>query len=79
MPAAWKNNPATVKKWFKNVLKGMIPCRKEKFSGNRHIKVLVGPTGVGKTTTLAKLAWRLAYNPDSSRKKERVGIITLDS
>ena len=38
--------------------------------------MLVGPTGVGKTTTIAKLAARFAYKMGSSYK---VGIITLDS
>lgn len=37
------------------------------------ILILVGPTGVGKTTTLAKLAARYALT-----LKERVGLITID-
>ncbi|NMB35783.1 MAG: flagellar biosynthesis protein FlhF [Firmicutes bacterium] len=37
------------------------------------IQVFVGPTGVGKTTTLAKLAARYAFY-----HSERVGIITID-
>ena len=36
--------------------------------------VLVGPTGVGKTTTIAKLAARAKIN-----EKRRVGLITLDT
>lgn len=36
--------------------------------------VLVGPTGVGKTTTIAKLAGRLALV-----EKKRVGLITIDT
>ena len=35
---------------------------------------LIGPTGVGKTTTLAKLAANLKL-----REKHRVGLITLDT
>jgi flagellar biosynthesis protein FlhF len=38
--------------------------------------MLVGPTGVGKTTTIAKLAARFTYKSDI---KYRVGIITVDS
>ena len=44
-------------------------------SGDRpHVLVLVGPTGVGKTTTLAKLAANLKV-----RDGHRVGMITLDT
>ncbi len=43
-------------------------------SGHRRLVALVGPTGVGKTTTIAKLAanYRL-------REKQRVGLITVDT
>lgn len=40
----------------------------------RRVKVLVGPTGVGKTTTLAKLAARYALE-----KKWKVGLVTTDT
>ncbi|HZK81031.1 MAG TPA: flagellar biosynthesis protein FlhF [Humisphaera sp.] len=39
-----------------------------------HVVALIGPTGVGKTTTLAKLAANLKI-----RDKHRVGLITLDT
>ncbi len=39
-----------------------------------HIVALIGPTGVGKTTTLAKLAANLKL-----RERQRVGLITLDT
>jgi flagellar biosynthesis protein FlhF len=39
-----------------------------------HIVALIGPTGVGKTTTLAKLAANLQL-----REKRRVGMITIDT
>jgi flagellar biosynthesis protein FlhF len=39
-----------------------------------HIIALIGPTGVGKTTTLAKLAANFKL-----REKHRVGLITLDT
>jgi flagellar biosynthesis protein FlhF len=39
-----------------------------------HIVALVGPTGVGKTTTIAKLAANLKL-----REKRRVGLITMDT
>ena len=39
-----------------------------------HVVALIGPTGVGKTTTIAKLAANLQL-----REKRRVGLITLDT
>ncbi len=38
------------------------------------VTVLVGPTGVGKTTTIAKLAGKL-----SLIDKKKVGLITIDT
>lgn len=42
--------------------------------GTRRIVSLVGPTGVGKTTTIAKLAANFHL-----REKQRVGLITVDT
>ncbi|MGN6504653.1 MAG: flagellar biosynthesis protein FlhF [Tepidisphaeraceae bacterium] len=39
-----------------------------------HVVALIGPTGVGKTTTIAKLAANLKL-----REKKRVGLITIDT
>lgn len=39
-----------------------------------HIVALIGPTGVGKTTTIAKLAANLQL-----REQQRVGLITIDT
>ena len=49
------------------------PITRKKTSGP-HVVALIGPTGVGKTTTLAKLAANLKL-----REKHRVGLITLDT
>ncbi len=43
-------------------------------TGRRHLVALVGPTGVGKTTTIAKLAANFRL-----REKRRVGLITVDT
>src|SRR5512145_2186764 len=50
-----------------------LPASKEGVSEKR-IKMFIGPTGVGKTTTLAKLAARY-----SIMKKRNVGLITTDN
>jgi flagellar biosynthesis protein FlhF len=42
--------------------------------GQRRVVALVGPTGVGKTTTIAKLAANFRL-----REKRRVGLITVDT
>jgi flagellar biosynthesis protein FlhF len=49
------------------------PIRRTKLTGP-HVVALIGPTGVGKTTTVAKLAADLRL-----RQNHRVGLITLDT
>ncbi len=43
-------------------------------SGVPHVAAFVGPTGVGKTTTIAKLAALLTFN-----RKMKVGLISIDN
>lgn len=74
MPLKMRSQSQTIKRYFREVLRKMIYCRKENSIGKK-IMMLVGPTGVGKTTTLAKLAAR--YSQILPQKK-KVGIITLD-
>jgi flagellar biosynthesis protein FlhF len=49
------------------------PIRRTKSVGP-HVVALIGPTGVGKTTTIAKLAANLKLH-----EKRRVGLITIDT
>ena len=49
------------------------PIRRTRAVGP-HVVALIGPTGVGKTTTIAKLAANLKL-----REKHRVGLITIDT
>lgn len=77
MPSYMKNSSTTVKRYFQVLLKKMIPTKIEKEvpKGEKRIVMFVGPTGVGKTTTLAKLAARYSF----LKYKNKVGIITLDT
>jgi flagellar biosynthesis protein FlhF len=79
MPVVMRQNPVTIKRYFYTLLKKMILIRKElEFNlGKTKIMMFVGPTGVGKTTTIAKLAAR--YAKKNKKKRYKVGIVTLDS
>ena len=78
MPFKMKENSATVKRYFQTLLRKMVPVRLESraSTGNKKVMMLVGPTGVGKTTSVAKLAARYSYLLD---KKYKVGLIVLDT
>ena len=78
MPLKMRKNRNAIKRYFHTLLKKMIPIRIEREIKPPHKKILmfVGPTGVGKTTTIAKLAARYAYKLSTRHK---VGIITLDT
>lgn len=78
LPVALKSNPAKINDFFKLILRRIIPIKHE-IPLRRHqrkIMMMVGPTGVGKTTTIAKLAARYAYKMGQNYK---VGVVTLDS
>jgi len=78
MPLKMRKSPITIKRYFNTLLKKMLPIRHEKELrlNDKKIMMFVGPTGVGKTTTIAKLAARYAFK---KQKKYKVGIITLDT
>jgi len=78
LPVALKSNPRKVNDFFKLILRRIVPIKHEVplRRHQRKIIMMVGPTGVGKTTTIAKLAARYAYKLGSNYK---VGIVTLDS
>lgn len=78
MPSRMKSSSETVKRYFQVLLRKMIPVRLEStlVKGQQKIMMFVGPTGVGKTTTLAKLAARYSY---LAQQRYKVGVITLDT
>ncbi len=78
MPFKMRENSATVKRYFQTILRKMVPVRLESTPsiGNKKVIMLVGPTGVGKTTSVAKLAARYSYLME---KKYKVGLIVLDT
>jgi flagellar biosynthesis protein FlhF len=51
----------------------VLPCRAPWLHGERQVVALVGPTGVGKTTTLAKIAARAILET-----RKRVALLTVD-
>ena len=52
----------------------LVPCRAPWLHSGRHVIALVGPTGVGKTTTIAKIAARALLEA-----KKRVALLTVDT
>jgi flagellar biosynthesis protein FlhF len=78
MPLKMRENSATVKRYFQTILRKMVPIRREATPtvGSKKVIMLVGPTGVGKTTSIAKLAARYSFLME---KKYKVGLVVLDT
>lgn len=67
----YKDEQLKIKEILRDIFEREILVATKDFKGK---VALVGPTGVGKTTTIAKLAGRLALFD-----KKRVGLITIDT
>jgi flagellar biosynthesis protein FlhF len=68
-------DPAAIMEAVRNLLgERLIPCRAPWLHDGRHVIAVVGPTGVGKTTTLAKMAARAIMEA-----RKRVAFVTLDT
>ncbi|QOP45286.1 flagellar biosynthesis protein FlhF [Sulfurimonas paralvinellae] len=78
MPLKMRENSSTVKRYFQTILRKMVPIRRETppAMGTKKVIMLVGPTGVGKTTSIAKLAARYSFLME---KKYKVGLVVLDT
>ena len=78
MPLKMRENSETVKRYFKSILRKMVPVRMESLPTptTKKVIMLVGPTGVGKTTSIAKLAARYSYLME---KRYKVGLVVLDT
>jgi len=78
MPLKMRESSQTVKRYFQVLLRKMVPVRMENTpkTGAKKVIMLVGPTGVGKTTSIAKLAARYSFMME---KKYKVGLIVLDT
>jgi flagellar biosynthesis protein FlhF len=78
MPSKMRENSVTVKRYFQTILRKMVPIRREPIlnAGSKKVIMLVGPTGVGKTTSIAKLAARYSF---LMQKKHKVGLVVLDT
>ncbi len=78
MPSKMRESSETVKRYFQVLLRKMVPVRLESSpkNGAKKVIMLVGPTGVGKTTSIAKLAARFSYLLE---KKYKVGLVVLDT
>lgn len=64
-------NERAVKKYLRSVFSKIVKVVNEEITGR---VILVGPTGVGKTTTVAKLAGVLSIN-----LQKKVGLVTIDT
>ncbi len=71
------NSPEAVREKIGQQLEKLLPVSgpiMRKKNIGPHVVALIGPTGVGKTTTIAKLAANLKL-----REKRKVGLITIDT
>lgn len=77
LPSKELGNPVAVRRSLARALADMLPTSgpiRVAPMGEPTVIALVGPTGVGKTTTVAKLAANFAL-----RERKRVGLITVDT
>ena len=75
---ALNNYDAVQDKVLEWIGEGIRIFENDKFRVRPRIMVLVGPTGVGKTTTVAKLAANFGID-DKGRHKRKVSLVTIDS
>jgi flagellar biosynthesis protein FlhF len=70
-----RSRPETLEALVRDLLgERLVPCRAPWLHEGRHVIALVGPTGVGKTTTLAKIAARAVLEA-----RRKVALLTVDT
>lgn len=70
-----RTRPARLEALVRDLLgERLLPCRAPWLHEGRHVIALVGPTGVGKTTTLAKIAARAVIEA-----RRKVALLTVDT
>ncbi|MBI5070218.1 MAG: flagellar biosynthesis protein FlhF [Deltaproteobacteria bacterium] len=70
-----RSRPAPLDALVRDLLgERLLPCRAPWLHEGRHVIALVGPTGVGKTTTLAKIAARAVLEA-----RRKVALLTVDT
>ncbi len=70
-----RSSPGTVPALVRDLVgERLLPCRAPWRHEGRHVVALVGPTGVGKTTTLAKIAARAVLEA-----RRKVALLTVDT
>jgi flagellar biosynthesis protein FlhF len=67
-------DPAVVHGAMLDAVGSLLPQAQDTWTGGRRVVALVGPTGVGKTTTIAKLAALCKL-----RDRMKVGLVTADT
>lgn len=70
----WQNVDKVWQQLSVTIAKRVTTVEPWEFAGEQKVVVLIGPTGVGKTTTIAKLAANFALVAD-----RKVGVITVDT
>ncbi|MGC9327641.1 MAG: hypothetical protein ACP5I1_08400, partial [Candidatus Hinthialibacter sp.] len=68
---------AELQSYLTGKISAAAPVALDRKGDKPHVLMLVGPTGVGKTTTLAKISAQYRYNPNT-KTRPKIAFITAD-